>query len=413
MTVLVTCGHTRPGLSAVRALGRAGRAVAVGAPHRPALAQWSRFATSTFLLPDAADGPERFAEAVAREATGRSAEVVLACSDAAWWALARFRKVLPAPAQRLMPPQRAVARSLDRSALFELAESLDIACVPLLRVDGRAPVEPVLRKAANLRFPVLVRPLVSWVELEDGSRRLGEQFSVHSIADLRRLLYANQALREDGCLIESRPDGLAVGYAAVVDSGVPVAEICQERMHEESPFSQQASWSRTIVMDPAIRDQSQRLLAALSWQGPVKIEWLRGKDGVPRLVSVIGRLWGSLQLSIAAGVNVPRLCEKLAAGELSKDEPALQAEPGHRLRWIMGDLRQSVGAAGRGLARFHKRDGRKALWRAGLELMQPLELWRHETDVWAADDPMPFIQEVQARARSTVLGAPIRVIHDR
>jgi hypothetical protein len=115
MTALVTCGHTRAGLAAVRALGRAGIAVAVGAPVRPALAVWSRYATASLLVPDADKEARRFADVVGKEADGRRAVVVLCQTDAALWALSRWREKLPEPARRVLPPHDGVVgRSIGR-----------------------------------------------------------------------------------------------------------------------------------------------------------------------------------------------------------------------------------------------------------------------------------------------------------
>ena len=129
MTVLVTCGHTRAGLAAVRALGRANVAVAVAAPMRPALALWSRYATATLLLPDAEQEARRFAAAVADEVSGRAALCALACTDSAVWALSRWRDALPPSARAALPPHEAVVFALDRQALHDRAISLGLPCL--------------------------------------------------------------------------------------------------------------------------------------------------------------------------------------------------------------------------------------------------------------------------------------------
>ena len=83
MTAIVTCGHTRSALAAVRALGRHRIPIAVGAMRRPALAQWSALATSTFLTADPQLRPEAFAYELGREVQG-GATSVLFSTDAAF-----------------------------------------------------------------------------------------------------------------------------------------------------------------------------------------------------------------------------------------------------------------------------------------------------------------------------------------
>ncbi|MFZ9888912.1 MAG: hypothetical protein ACO3JL_15555, partial [Myxococcota bacterium] len=186
MTALITSGHTRAGLAAVRSLGRAGIACAVGAPMRPALAMWSRYATATLLFPDARRSARAFAAAVAEEAAGRAAVMVVAATDEELWALSRWREDLPESARRILPPHDAVARALDGSTLHDLARGLGVACLDAIRVDGATQVEPALREAAKRGLPALVRSLLPWEEREDGTRRQAEQVPASTIAELRR-----------------------------------------------------------------------------------------------------------------------------------------------------------------------------------------------------------------------------------
>lgn len=397
MTALVTCGHTRAGLAAVRALGRGGIAVAVAAPSRPALGMWSRFATSTLLLPDAGTEARRFAETVADEAAGRRCHLVLGGTDNALWALSRWREALPSGARRVMPPHDAVARSLDRTALHDRARALGIASIQVLRVDVQDAVEPALRKLDRLgRVPVIVRPMVPWVEREDGSRRVSENIPVEDVADVRRLLYAREDLVRAGCLLEPRPPGRWLGYGAVCDGGKVLAEVFQERLRERGDLSGVSTLARTLAPDEEVRAASRALLESLSWQGPALVELFRGEDGVLRLVNVIGRLWGSVGLAIQAGINVPVLCEALARGGAL---PAVvqTAEAGHSWRWIVGDLDVMARRARRLLSRLEGKGVFRQRLASLRELLDLDDLLFARPDVFSADDPLPFVLEVEHR----------------
>lgn len=397
MTALVTCGHTRAGLAAVRALGRGGIAVAVAAPSRPALAMWSRYASSTFLVPDAGSEARRFAETVADEAAGRSCHLILCATDNALWALSRWRDALPEGARRVMPPHDAVARSLDRTALHDRARALGVPSIQTLRVDVSEAVEPALRKLDQMgQVPVIVRPIVPWVEREDGTRRVAENIPVEDIGDVRRLLYAREDLVRAGCILEPRPPGRWLGYGAVCDGGRVLAEVFQERLRERGDLSGVSTLARTLPPDEEVRAAARAILESLSWQGPALVEMFRGDDGVLRLVNVIGRLWGSVGLAIDAGVNVPLLCEGLARGV---PPPAVvkTAEPDHVWRWIVGDLDVMTKRARRLLSRL---EGRAVLRRrlgSLRELLNVQDLLFARPDVFDADDPLPFVLEVENR----------------
>ena len=397
MTALVSSGHSRAALCAVRSIGRAGIAVAVGAPMRPALAMWSRYATATLLLPDATKNARKFAEVVAEEVEARRALLVLCATDAELWALSRWRDKLPESARRVLPPHDAVARSLDRTTLHDLARSLGIPCLDTLRVDGGGEVEPVLRKAVEAGFPAMVRSLVPWEEREDGTRREAERISVHDIAGLRRLLYEQEELSHSGCLIEPHPKGRYLGYGTVCDGGAPLVEIFRERIRERTALSGVSTVSRTIQPDPGLRELAKRLLRALSWQGPAMVECLRTEDGVLRLVTVIGRFWGSLNLAVEAGVDVPLLCYRLAEGSLLPDTMRI-AKPGVSMRWVMGDMEQAINRFRAPSSSSRLRDRFKAF----SEIVDPRVWLTHNGDVYDPTDPLPFAYEISGKMRSDV-----------
>jgi predicted ATP-grasp superfamily ATP-dependent carboligase len=401
MTVLVTCGHTRAGLAAVRGLGRAGVAVAVAAPQRPALAMWSRYATTTLLLPDAASEAKRFAAAVADELSGRHADGALAATDAALWALSRWRSGLSANAQAFLPPHEAVVLSLDRSALRDRARTLGVAAVPTWRIDSPKDVEPVVLRlqqqvaGADGRLWALVRPMVPSVEREDGTRRVATAIPVESVGGMRRLLYDREDLVDGGCLIELRPPGDYLGYGAVCRDGQVIAEVFQERLRERGDLSGVSTFARTIPVDDAIRSAGRAILKGLKFNGPCLVEFTRGDDGAVRLVNVIPRLWGSLALAMHAGVNVPWLVTRLARGD--DVEPGHISRPGVVWRWVVGDLEVLAQRLGRLLSRV---EGRGVIRRraAGLrELLELRDLWRARPDVFELDDPLPSALELKQR----------------
>lgn len=400
MTALITCGHTRAGLAATRALGRAGIAVAVAAPVRPALAMWSRFATSTLLVPEAGGEARRFAEAVGDEAAGRHCDLVLAATDDALWALSRWRDLLPVAACRALPPHDAVTRVLDRTALYDRARGLGVATIDALRIDVPEAVEPaLLRIDAERALPLLVRPLVPWVEREDGTRRVADSIPVETIAELRQLLYAREDLVAGGCLLEPRPPGRWISYGAVCDGGRVLGEVFQERLRERGDLSGVSSLARTLPPDDEVRALATTILSSLSWQGPVLVEMHRDAAGVLRLHNVIGRLWGSVQLAINAGLDVPVLCDGLVKGTA----PAVvrTAEPGHLWRWIVGDLEVMALRAKRLVSRVDGAGELRARLRGFAELFQLSELLDAEPDVWDAADPLPFVLEVEHRIEET------------
>jgi len=61
------------------------------------------------------------------------------------------------------------------------------------------------------------------------------------------------------------------------------------------------------------------------------------RDGLPKLMEINPRFWGSLSLAIHAGVNFPLLLHKMARGK--RFDPVEQYRTGIACRWLIpGDL---------------------------------------------------------------------------
>lgn len=400
MTAIITCGETRQSLTAVRALGRAHIPVAVGAAKRPTLSMWSRYATSTFLTEDPSSHAYQFAEHLAEEIRARYATCALVSSDSALWALSRYRELLPIAARKILPPHYSVVRSLDHEALHHFAESLGISCAHLVRVPENSSETDVMHLLKGLTFPVLIRPIIPWSDREDGIRRLNERVVARSMSHMRELFRKTPGFA-NGFLVSAYNSVRAVGYFGVAEKGRVLVEGFQERLNELEPYNEIATLAVTINPIQSIRRDAQELLSALLWQGPFKVEFCKEHQGGYRLISLIGRLWGSMQLAIRANVNIPLICYRLAEGTVTKDI-LHNAKPNIRMRWLIGD--------------------------ASAKLMHPSQIfmnvkqWAHEFeakqfvhtllgrnkvktyyDVLDTDDPMPFIFEIQKKTWKRVV----------
>jgi hypothetical protein len=106
---------------------------------------------------------------------------------------------------------------------------------------------------------------------------------------------------------------------------------------------------------------------------------------------VNGRLWGSVQLAVDAGVDFPALLAAAYAGDSLPAEPP-RYRTGIRLRWEWGDVDHA-------LARLRRRDAENALppgepSRLGA-LGAVLLPWRpgDRLEVFRLGDPRPFLRE--------------------
>lgn len=50
-------------------------------------------------------------------------------------------------------------------------------------------------------------------------------------------------------------------------------------------------------LDPALVDRAEALLRRIRWDGLVELQFLTGSDGIPHLIDLNGRFYGSLALA--------------------------------------------------------------------------------------------------------------------
>ena len=104
------------------------------------------------------------------------------------------------------------------------------------------------------------------------------------------------------------------------------------------PSGSGSSLRRSVAVDPRLRAPAERLLAALAWHGPAMVEFRDDGVGEPWLMEINGRFWGSLQLSVAAGLDFPTMWVRLLNGE--PVAPAAPYREGVTVRWLWGDVKR-------------------------------------------------------------------------
>lgn len=139
----------------------------------------------------------------------------------------------------------------------------------------------------------------------------------------------------------------------------------------------------TVAVDTDLAARAEKLLVGLGWAGLVELQFLTGADGVPHLIDLNGRFYGSMAL---ADVARPGLADAWARQALGLPVPDLaDARPGVRFAWAAGDLRRATVERRGGLVRDV---ARTVAWAA-----------TSRKSVWSVADPGPTVHLVVGRLR--------------
>jgi predicted ATP-grasp superfamily ATP-dependent carboligase len=404
--VLVSDAEQRSALAVVRSLGRAGHHVEVASREAGSLAGGSRFATAEHVVPDPASDAEAFVRALGEIVRDRGIDVLVPMTDVS----AAVALALRADHSSLLIPfpSRSTWESVaDKAALMDTAAELGIP-VPRQVVlgDAGSDLTESLALGAEVGWPLVVKPHRSAVVGIDGIEKFGVRLAADG-TQLSRVL-ASYAEGAFPVLVQERVQGPGLGGFFLAVDGEVIASFAHRRLREKPPTGGVSVLRESVPLREDLLRHSEALLAHYGWSGVAMVEFKEdARTGIPYLMEINGRFWGSLQLAIDSGVDFPRLLmERLGGpgGGRVELETASKASyrVGVRSRWFWGDVDHLIWIlrAPRGYRKAHPDlPGRTA---AFLRFLVP---WspgvRYE--VMSHVDPLPFMRE-SALWLSEVLG---------
>lgn len=385
-TVIITDGNQRAALAVVRSLGKAGFRCVVASPIRHSLAGVSRFAEREVVLPDSLDEPCAFVHALTALSRRENAALVIPITEPSVLAVLPDRQQF-APAVIPFADGETFCMVSDKRRLLQEAIALGIAVPRQVVVEDAAAAKAF--DVSTPTYPVVLKPSRSVGERDGHRSKVGVSYASDS-TDLRRRL--------DQCspsmfplLLQQRIVGPGMGVFLLLWNGELRARFAHRRLWERPPSGGVSVYCESVAIDEKVLMQSRALLERFGWHGVAMAEFkLDRASGMPYLMEVNGRFWGSLQLSIDAGVDFPNLLARLAL-----DMPAQPEAPfrvGTRSRWWWGQ-------ADHLLARIRRPEMRRLpagtpgmIRTLAQLLLAPLRPGDRE-EVFRVSDPRPFWYE--------------------
>jgi predicted ATP-grasp superfamily ATP-dependent carboligase len=308
MNVLILDGHLKSALATVRSLGGKGMRIAVASERTSGMALHSKYASSVFTYPSPLQNQRGFVEAVKREAEkSEEKPVVYAFSDATWLSLFTYRAELR---ECLVLPEydeESVRIAFDKSLTATLAATLGIKTIPSQVPNSEDELEVCAQKAT---YPVVVktRKSVTW----RGNKGI---FGTASFAqDNESLIESFSNIKQtvgEAPLIQDFVMGEEYGVEMLAQEGKVYASVSHRRLKSLSPIGGASVLKETLGendLKSELESVAQSLAEKLDWKGPMMVEFKIDKEtNTIYLMEINARFWGSLPLSVAAGVNFPWL----------------------------------------------------------------------------------------------------------
>lgn len=330
LTVLVTDGDQRSTLATVRSLGRKGHRVFVAAAGQNSLAAASRYCAGELVVPNPLRNGDAFVAELERAVSAIGADVLLPVTESSLLAVLpardRFSAALP------FPSADRFAAICDKALVLESARAQGIAVPLQQRLESAGDIATTWEG----RYPVVLKPSRSVVFRSAAARA---KTQVTYAADAASLDAALRAMDPGDfpVLLQQRIEGPGTAISVLIWDGELRAAFAHRRIREQPPSGGVSVLRESIPLDRDLLARSVALLREFDWNGVAMVEFkVDAATGTPYLMEINGRLWGSLQLAIDAGVDFPDLLVRAARGEHTA--PVTDYQVGVKTRWEWGDL---------------------------------------------------------------------------
>ncbi len=165
MNVFVTDGEHRPALAIVRALGRRGASVIVGAETPTSLASSSKYCTRHVTYPSPQRDRKAFEQFLAEYVAREKVDVVLPVTDVTTHSVCAVQDVLSRYTAVAVPPLEAFDFVSNKGELLERARYCGLSVPQTLCVEGAAGLAAVVDR---VRYPAVVKPIRSRFHTAEG-----------------------------------------------------------------------------------------------------------------------------------------------------------------------------------------------------------------------------------------------------
>lgn len=328
MTIIVTNAKSRTAYNIVKSLGQKDLNVITSDFVSLSMSFASRYSKGHFLYPSpfACEG-EKFIESLIENICKYKANVLIPVFEETYL-IAKFKKILSPYVAMVVPEYDQILLAHNKDRWETVARELHID-VPETFEPAEIRKDP--RLLAALPYPMFIKPKQGgggW-----GMSLIKSHEELESF--LSRETYFDRSW--DRFYLQRKIEGETHCVAMLFNKGQLRAKVAYKQIREY-PFKNGQATFRISINTPLAESHLQEMLQYFDWHGVCQADYIVEREsGIPYMVDLNPRFWGSLLQGIAAGVDFPYMYYRIAIdGDV---EPSNGFKTGVMTRWIGGDLR--------------------------------------------------------------------------
>lgn len=328
MSVIVTNAKNRIAYNIVRSLGLKGIDVVASDSSRNAMSFASKYAKEHFVYPSPYNANQReFIDCIIGNIQRHKASVLMPVLEETY-VISKYKNELLKHTAMVVPDYDQILLAHNKDKWETVAHELNIRTPQTYDIERIKEGKLTVNEGS---YPLLIKP-------KQGGGGWGIS-QIDSRKELEMLLSKDRYLGRswNRFYVQEKIDGDIVCVAMLFNRGQLRAKVAYRQLREYPVKCGQATL-RISVNCPQAEEHLQFLLEHLRWHGVCQADFIMEKStGIPCLIDVNPRFWGSLAQGIASGVDFPHLYYQIAMeGDV---KPVLTFKTNVMTRWIGGDLR--------------------------------------------------------------------------
>jgi predicted ATP-grasp superfamily ATP-dependent carboligase len=367
--VLITVEESSGALAAVRALHSAGYEPWTAFSRQQRTATRSRDRAGSIRCPDPGEDPSAYAERLALAAEELEAVAVLPGSEDALLALTGRAHLFPPNVAVGVCAPAVVRRAFDKVTVEGLARTAGLPTLPS-HVVSRAYLE---ENSQRLEYPLILKPRRTKNVDARGSLRREPVRRIETAVSLTRAVATSPI---ETWIVQPFVEGRLAAVCGVAWEGRVICASHQLAARTWPPACGISAYATTVPRDVLRENGVASLVGLLGWSGIFQAQFLN-VDESGYFIDLNPRVYGSLALAVAAGLNLPAIWVRLLLGQAA-------ATSSYRV----GTHYRAEGKDFRALTQLAK----GAEWRAALKGLVPRRHTVHAT--FSLRDPLPALARV-------------------
>ncbi len=328
--VLITNHNYKNSLAAVRDIGKKGINVYVCGPlTRNRTAAFSKYCKGWAIYTSPNENMQNFISDIVKMLSVREYNLILPIGVDTTISCSYFKDELNKYTNVPVADYDIINRVHDKYLTIESAQSVGVP------VPDTSLLDKDILEEHSFEYPVVIKARKG--ASGSGTRYATSEKEFKQILEEFTETKSNYIHDYEKPMIQEYIPGELFDVCTIFNKGKPRAALAQKRVITFPPSGGVGIVNETID-DPELIEMAIKLLKKMKWHGVAQVEFKKDRYGIPRLMEVNPKFWGTLELSIAAGLNFPYMLYKMTMnGDI---EPNFEYKKNLQIWWSFAHLPQ-------------------------------------------------------------------------